>query len=49
MTAMRRFGVQSEVGKLRKVIVHRPDLSLRRLDTFGTASRTSGRSGTAPF
>ena len=28
---MERFGVHSEVGKLRKVIVHRPDLSLRRL------------------
>jgi arginine deiminase len=26
-----RFGVHSEVGKLREVIVHRPDLSLRRL------------------
>jgi arginine deiminase len=25
------FGVHSEVGKLRKVMVHRPDLSLRRL------------------
>ena len=25
------FGVHSEVGRLRKVIVHRPDLSLRRL------------------
>ena len=25
------FGVASEVGRLRKVIVHRPDLSLRRL------------------
>ena len=25
------FGVHSEVGKLRKVLVHRPDLSLRRL------------------
>jgi arginine deiminase len=25
------FSVQSEVGKLRKVIVHRPDLSLKRL------------------
>jgi arginine deiminase len=25
------FGVQSEVGKLRKVIVHRPELSLKRL------------------
>jgi arginine deiminase len=29
--AMSRFGVHSEVGKLRKVIVHRPDLSLQRL------------------
>ena len=28
---MERLGVHSEVGKLRKVIVHRPDLSLRRL------------------
>ncbi|HUU76602.1 MAG TPA: arginine deiminase [Methanoregulaceae archaeon] len=28
---MREFGVYSEVGRLRKVIVHRPDLSLRRL------------------
>ena len=28
---MASFGVYSEVGKLRKVIVHRPDLSLRRL------------------
>jgi arginine deiminase len=26
-----KFGVHSEVGKLRKVIVHRPDLSLKRL------------------
>jgi len=25
------YGVHSEVGKLRKVIVHRPDLSLQRL------------------
>ncbi len=25
------FGVHSEVGKLRQVIVHRPDLSLKRL------------------
>ena len=25
------FGVHSEVGKLRKVLVHRPDLSLQRL------------------
>ena len=25
------FGVHSEVGKLRKVMVHRPDLSLQRL------------------
>jgi arginine deiminase len=28
---MSAFGVHSEVGKLRKVIVHRPDLSLQRL------------------
>ncbi len=28
---MTDFGVYSEVGKLRKVIVHRPDLSLKRL------------------
>ena len=28
---MTEFGVYSEVGKLRKVLVHRPDLSLRRL------------------
>lgn len=28
---MENFGVNSEVGKLRKVIVHRPDLSLMRL------------------
>jgi arginine deiminase len=28
---MSEFGVHSEVGKLRKVLVHRPDLSLRRL------------------
>jgi arginine deiminase len=28
---MNPFGVHSEVGKLRKVIVHRPDLSLMRL------------------
>jgi arginine deiminase len=31
MTDQSTFGVYSEVGKLRKVIVHRPDLSLRRL------------------
>src|SRR5687767_8724224 len=28
---MTDFGVHSEVGRLRKVMVHRPDLSLRRL------------------
>ncbi len=28
---MSRFGVHSEVGKLRKVLVHRPELSLQRL------------------
>ena len=26
-----RFGVHSEVGKLRRVMVHRPDLELQRL------------------
>src|SRR5512144_997894 len=29
--SMEKFGVYSEVGKLRKVIVHRPELSLQRL------------------
>ena len=28
---MSELGVHSEVGKLRKVIVHRPELSLQRL------------------
>src|SRR5215211_897218 len=28
---MSAFGVHSEVGKLRRVMVHRPDLSLQRL------------------
>src|SRR4029450_7206316 len=28
---MHEYGVHSEVGTLRKVLVHRPDLSLRRL------------------
>jgi arginine deiminase len=28
---MALFGVHSEVGKLRKVLVHRPELSLQRL------------------
>ena len=28
---MSNLGVHSEVGKLRKVMVHRPDLSLKRL------------------
>ena len=28
---MSEFGVYSEVGKLRKVLVHRPELSLQRL------------------
>jgi arginine deiminase len=31
MMVMSGFGVHSEVGKLRKVMVHRPDLSLNRL------------------
>src|SRR5438552_4937799 len=30
-TAAGQFGVYSEVGKLRKVLVHRPELSLKRL------------------
>ena len=28
---MTSLGVHSEIGKLRQVIVHRPDLSLKRL------------------
>lgn len=28
---MNTYGVNSEVGTLRKVIVHRPELSLKRL------------------
>ena len=28
---MEKYGVHSEVGKLRKVMVHRPELSLQRL------------------
>ena len=28
---MAQFGVHSEVGKLRQVMVHRPELSLKRL------------------
>jgi arginine deiminase len=35
---MTGFGVYSEVGKLRKVMVHRPDLSLRRLTPSNHAS-----------
>jgi arginine deiminase len=31
LMSMNKFGVYSEVGKLRKVIVHRPELSLQRL------------------
>ena len=38
MTGNGTFGVYSEVGKLRKVIVHRPDLSLRRLPPLTTTS-----------
>jgi arginine deiminase len=34
---MPSFGVHSEVGKLRKVLVHRPGLSLQRL-TPGNAA-----------
>ena len=35
---MTDFGVYSEVGKLRKVMVHQPDLSLRRLTPSNHAS-----------
>jgi len=35
---MTGFGVYSEVGKLRKVMVHQPDLSLRRLTPSNHAS-----------
>jgi len=45
------FGVHSEVGKLRKVLVHRPELSLQRLTRrttticcLTTSSGWSGRS-----
>ena len=34
---MTQFGVGSEVGKLRKALVHRPDLSLRRLTPSNAA------------
>lgn len=34
---MSRFGVHSEVGKLRKVLVHRPELSLQRLTPANSA------------
>src|ERR1700676_2278605 len=33
---MATYGVYSEVGKLRKVLVHRPDLSLKRLTPENT-------------
>ncbi len=35
---MTKFGVYSEAGKLRKVLVHQPDLSLRRLTPSNHAS-----------
>ena len=38
---MAAYGVHSEVGKLRKVIVHRPDLSLQRLTPATTTSSSS--------
>ena len=38
---MATFGVHSEVGKLRQVIVHRPDLSLQRLTPVTTTSCSS--------
>lgn len=34
---MSEFGVHSEVGKLRKVIVHRPGLEMRRLTPTNAA------------
>ncbi len=34
---MSLFGVHSEVGKLRKVLVHRPELSLQRLTPANSA------------
>jgi len=35
---MKGLGVHSEVGKLRKLMVHQPDLSLRRLTPSNHAS-----------
>ena len=35
---MATFGVHSEVGKLRKVMVHRPDLSLQAADAVATTT-----------
>ena len=47
---MSEFGVHSEVGKLRKVMVHRPDLSLQRLTPYeprraAVRRRAVGRAG----
>ena len=47
---MTSLGVHSEVGKLRQVIVHRPDLSLKRLtpgnhDEAAVRRRSVGRAG----
>ena len=40
-----QFGVGSEVGKLRKVLVHRPDLSLRRLTPSNASELLFDRRG----
>lgn len=38
LTASNTFHVNSEVGKLKRVLVHRPDLSLKRLTPSNCAS-----------
>ena len=38
---MTNYGVHSEVGTLRKVIVHRPELSLKRLTPTTTMNCSS--------
>ena len=44
---MSEFGVHSEVGKLRKVIVHRPGLEMRRLTPTNAPSMMIGAKGAA--
>jgi arginine deiminase len=48
---MSEFGVHSEVGKLRKVMVHRPELSLQRLtpSTTTTSCSTTCSGGRAQY